>query len=477
MKYTTDIEQFYKRRNRRLKRRGSDVRFDYARPSEDYDWITINGVHTPIDDNGNISGGAGGKFNGKKYTGSKMQRSKKRTERVGTGTKKVGVADIKGKGLAKKVQAYMDSHGGEMPDKNTMHSYSYSEYKKARNALEKAREEYSDKYLGVENLVERIERINNNSEWNRISLERWEKTLKEAQTEDDTAEATEEVEYYKDRIAKNDEKVEELKRDPNYTRHEKDYKRVAECARDVKRAMEDNAQFMFNKGSSFKSPEEVGAYLDASGWFEPITEDDIINRRMTRAYIGDMNINFAVSVADAVDSFGKDFPKMKEVCRSIGTGNPGNGIVGYYSDGSHDIEFSDTYVSKERYAEEKRDYQASVRSGHFPKGTDIGSSAHHEFTHAMENRMQRDDKKNVLDGKSPSTVVLERVQDKLNDHSIFFKEKVSRYAAKEYPAFPEWKDAEFLAEAMSEAYTSKAPRDIARAVREEFTKLYHEIYD
>lgn len=80
MRYLTDIEEFYKRRNQRLKNRGKSVRFDYEKDSSAYDWITISGVHTPIDDNGNI---AGGQFKGNHYTGEKMNRSAKRAASIG----------------------------------------------------------------------------------------------------------------------------------------------------------------------------------------------------------------------------------------------------------------------------------------------------------------------------------------------------------------------------------------------------------
>ena len=75
------ITEYKKRRTNRLLQRADSARYDYDRPTDDYDWITIGGQHTPIDD-GHIVGGIGGKFKGKQYTGSKMQQSKKRLARL-----------------------------------------------------------------------------------------------------------------------------------------------------------------------------------------------------------------------------------------------------------------------------------------------------------------------------------------------------------------------------------------------------------
>ena len=75
------ITEYRKRRAERILNRMDSARYDYDRPTDDYDWITIKGQHTPIDD-GHIVGGIGGKFKGKAYTGSKMQQSKKRMQKL-----------------------------------------------------------------------------------------------------------------------------------------------------------------------------------------------------------------------------------------------------------------------------------------------------------------------------------------------------------------------------------------------------------
>ena len=75
------ITEYRRRRANRILQRADSARYDYDRPTDDYDWITIKGQHTPIDD-GHIVGGVGGKFKGKAYTGSKMQQSKKRVARI-----------------------------------------------------------------------------------------------------------------------------------------------------------------------------------------------------------------------------------------------------------------------------------------------------------------------------------------------------------------------------------------------------------
>ena len=234
---------------------------------------------------------------------------------------------------------------------------------------------------------------------------------------------------------------------------------------------------MYNKGNGFRSTAEVGAYVESTGWVSEVTAEDILNRKKTNVHIDSMSLEFAVPFANAIDTFSNSFPKMSDVCSAVFTDYLERGAIGCYSDDSHVVSFGANYVAKGEYAKGSAEYRRFASTGQFPKGTELGSTAYHEITHAMENRMKRDDKKNALDGREPSTIILERVQDKLNDHDIFFKRKVSLYAEREYWGQPEWKDAEFLAEAMAEAYTSKTPRPIAVAVREEWEKLYHEVYD
>ena len=132
----------YNRRKKRLARRG--IRLDWERPSEDYDWITINGVHTPIDDGGNIAGGAGGKFKGNKYTGSKMQRSKKRQAKVSSGSSfKLDKKSIKNKRLLKDVNDYAKAHDGQLPDRETMDEFSSLNFGAARLKLKKVQDAYN----------------------------------------------------------------------------------------------------------------------------------------------------------------------------------------------------------------------------------------------------------------------------------------------------------------------------------------------
>jgi len=239
---------------------------------------------------------------------------------------------------------------------------------------------------------------------------------------------------------------------------------------------------MYNKGDKFTDASEVAAYIDASGWTEPVSKNDVLYwRKSSNVSIEDMDIRFAVPLANAVETFKGEFPKLTNVASKIRTNFLGPSVLGSYDTDSHEVEFSNQHVSKYHYEEGLNKFKDSIASKFHPPGTDIGYTAYHELVHAMEERMYLDDHdyhgKNVLGSKRPSDVILERVQNKLNDHSLFFKEKVSGYAARTYAGYPERENMEFLAEAMSEAYTSKTPREIAVAVREEFTKLYHEIYD
>ena len=464
------IREFYNRRNKRLEERGVQVRYDYDRPSEDYDWITINGVHTPIDDAGNISGGAGGKFNGKKYTGSKMQRSKKRTAKVGAGAKKVSLKDIKGKALQKRLKSYMDEHDGQMPDKDGLHDLSYYAYGHAAIELQKKVDKFRQKYRGASNynLALRLEETEE-------SRDRLAQMAKTADAEDNK--------FIKERLAEYDKKIDEIKKDPKFTRHEKDWKSLNKAIDAVFDAKQDTKALMYNKGENFGSSLEAQAYLETTGWFPEVSRTDMWQWDHTSNLdIATMSPKFAGGFATAVDTFRTAFPKLSEdryVLQSLKMGYLDYGSMGGYSPADNGIIFSESYYTPSKIKYGESNYTKDVKSGFHPQGTTLVATAYHEITHAMEYCMKEHDRtgKQALKGRAPSMIIFERVQDRLGDHSYNFKSKVSRYAERSYAGEPDTVDIEFLAEAMAEAYNSKTPRPIAVAVREEWEKLYHEVYD
>ena len=469
MKYTTDIRQFHKRRAERLRKRG--VRFDYDRPSDDYDWITINGVHTPIDEAGTISGGASGKFNGKKYTGTKMQRSKKRQEKVGGSkqTAKVDVNSIKNKRLKSQVEEYVKTHNGELPDKVQMHDYSYSAYDEAIKTMHETWDAFADKYRGVskKNLAQEVAR-----------LEETKKSLTETiERHKDDEEA---VKTLQENIDECDRKITEIKKTRGYKKHESDFNNYMDSIQAVIDAKEDNKAFMYNKGDAFKNVGEVTAYLDTTGFFSETDFDDVRYwKHVSNISVEGMDKGFAVSMANAAETFRADFPKMNPPAYSLRFGALDYGAIGQYDPDDGSVWFAESYTSAENIKYGEKTYKEGLKSGHHPKGTSFGSSAYHEFVHAMDMRMKKDDRKNICGDELPSTILFERVRDKISPGTYpdSFKMKVSKYAARYYPGKSLYDNMEFLAEAMSEAYTSEAPREIARVTKEEFTKLYHEIYD
>ena len=464
------IKAFYNRRNDRLKARGAQVRYDYDRPSEDYDWITINGVHTPIDDAGNISGGAGGKFNGKKYTGSKMQRSKKRQEKVGGGSFKLDKSKIKSKILADAVKKF-EKENGRLPDQMDMHELAYLNFGIARNKARKIQSEYRSKYgLSSTNYAEHAEAM--------------EERIKKAEENRDTFERDDpEWERWNTQVERGREHLQQYLDDPDYPKHKKEWDKVKSTVELIDSAREDAKAFLVNKGKNFKSAEEAGAWMEVSGWVKEPAED----KKYPKGYgatptvsIRNMNRDFAVATAEAIGTFQKAFPKFSGVVSEIALRGMGFGDMGGYQPDIGSVEFASGYFSIDTIAHGRACYDHNVGEGHFPKNTTIDSVPYHEFTHAMEEEMYKFDfrkGKNILGDKRPADVVLDRVSRKLNLLPAETKKKVSKYAEREYWQRPEYVNTEFLAEALSEAYTSPTPRPVAVAAREEFEKLYHEVYD
>ena len=449
------------------------MRFDYSRPSSDYDWITINGVHTPIDESGNIAGGANGKFNGKQYTGSKMQRSKKRQEKVGgaSGGFKLDKSKIKSKSLSKAVEKYAKEHNGELPSQLEMHDLAFLNLGASRMKARKIQNEYNRKYgIFTVNQAEAAEKL--------------EKKIEEAYSLRDSFDKDDpEWERWDESINRAKARLQEHLDDPDYEKHKKDWERVKKVVDLIDSSREDAKAFLVNKGREFKTAEEVGAWLEVSGWVRDLDDNknDPANYGEYRTVsINRMDTKFAGALAETIGTFQKDYPKLKDVVTEIALRGMEVGDMGGFDPGTDGIEFASGFFSMENIGRANRVYEERAKTGHFPKGTTVESVGHHEFTHAMEAVMERYDArdgKNVLKGMRPADVVLERVCSKLNLIPIEAKVKVSGYALRDYPSRPEYANTEFLAEAMSEAYTSPNPRPVAVAVREEFTRLYHEIYD
>ena len=462
------VKDFYNRRNERMARRGKDLRFDYDRPSDDYDWITINGVHTPIDDAGNIAGGAGGKFTGKKYTGTKMQRSKKRaTKTSGGGLSTAATVRKHSDHFEKRLEAWKKKNKGNEPDKDALHTISCDAYREAFRDFKREREEFNkcSAYSGG-NLALAV------AEHER-AIEHLEKEMAE-----DTSGAT----GYKRSIEQYKRIIERTKEDSNYESDKKVYDKMMAAASALEEARVDASEYMYNKGENFKNASEAKAYLEASGWLTTYNTSFML--RFNRNSLSDINISKGsmksiASITNAVEAYKTDFPNMKEVIGGLGIVPMKDNSYGHCKYGNT-VELSEKYFEPQRLNgfDAKSEYEHDVKSGFHPKGTTLYSVAYHEIAHAMDHKMVSNDKKGVLQGAMPSEVVFKRVFEKLGGgrYEEEFKESVSRYAERTYPSDPKQDYVEFFAEAMCEAYCSENPRDVARAVREEFTNLYHEIY-
>ena len=109
---------------------------DYEPDSNPENWLTINGAHVHIDNEGNIDGGAGGKFNGSTYKGT--QKAKHTAQKTST-AKTAGNKDVRVK-LKNGVTLRWQEVPGE-PDKvynpETREMYTFKGGLKA--AIEKAK--------------------------------------------------------------------------------------------------------------------------------------------------------------------------------------------------------------------------------------------------------------------------------------------------------------------------------------------------
>ena len=464
------IIDYYNRRKKRLARRG--IRFDWERPSEDYDWITINGVHTPIDDGGNIAGGAGGKFKGNKYTGAKMQRSKKRQAKVsgGSASFKLDRNKIKSKKLLKDVDNYAKEHDGQLPDKDTMADITGLHYAAAKMKLRKIQDDFKKKYgFHKTNLAE--------------SAGSFERRIEDAKKNRDTFEKTDpEWERWNERIEQAQLHLQEYYNDPEYEAHKKDYDRLKKAVEAADSARQDAKAFLVNKGRKFKTAEDAANWLEVSGWISDSsynTQYPTQYGRLPSVSIDSMSPKFAGGICEAIGQFQNKFSKLSNVLTAVSLIDMWPGEMGGYDPETSRMEFASSYYSLNDMHRGEDSYNENVRKGHFPKGTTTYSVPFHEMTHAVEDKINDYDRNNEgkLGGRKVSDIVLERVSKRLNLMPAETKAKVSRYAMREYPTRPEYANVEFLAEAISEAYTSESPREVARLAAEEFEKIYHEIFD
>ena len=469
MRYTDKamdkIKAFYNRRNRRLARRDCGIKHNYDRASDDYDWITINGAHVPINKNGTIVGGAEGEFKGEKYTGSKAEKNSEK------GSFKLNKSAVKSKTLKKAVSNYEKEHDGQLPGQMEMHDLAYTNLGVARMKARRIQNEYARKYgFFTINHAEQ-------AEW----LER---KIEEAGPLRDSFDRSDpEWQRWEDNIQKARETLQEHLDDPDYEKHKKDWNKLKGVVEIIDSAKDDAKAFLVNKGKDFKSAEEAGAWIEVSGWVED-PGDDKQNPKEYGTYsnvsIRNMARSFACATAGAIDVFQKKFPKLQAVVTEVALRGMSDGDMGGFDPALCAVEYASGYFSIDMIGRGTRTYEKNVRDGHFPAGTTIDSVPYHEFTHAMEEQFKIYDGnkgKGILGNKRPADVVLERVSKRLNLQPAEAKAKVSIYALREYPERQEYDNAEFLAEALSEAYTSPTPRAVAKAAQEEFEKLYHEIYD
>ena len=252
--------------------------------------------------------------------------------------------------------------------------------------------------------------------------------------------------------------------------------------------------------NKFKSVEDcefasdVTDYLRAKGYFVgergKFDADIDVN-------LDDMTTDYAKKIGGQIEKVFTDYPQFTGLIKGVDchdmTNEPFMDNVYGYSQPSNGGKVSLNYAYFKPGGYIEKSYDKCVNDNFHPPGTTYESIVDHEFTHSMENIINdRLNKGRPVGGQRAADIVMRRVQERLDGsynkgNEDFYRLQVSEYALKNqglerdadgklirvntaYGGNTEW-----LAEAMAEARTSKSPRDIAVAVREEFEKLMREV--
>lgn len=221
----------------------------------------------------------------------------------------------------------------------------------------------------------------------------------------------------------------------------------------------------------FKTPDDcltagdAAMYVSSKGYFSSYGDErfeDNPDQNNVGTFKG-MDAPLARDTATAIDDLFSSYPQLKGKLGGIKTDKD--------SEGDHD-KLSETAEAHSSWFEGVRirakskhfmdsDIAFDVSVGHCPPGVSgIKYLIEHEYCHEIEHYLQYNGEKNI-----PSRI-LDAVSKKLNMTTDECRVSVSEYAANPGKNH----DAEFLAEAWAEYRCSKAPRDVAKAVGEEFEK-------
>ena len=186
----------------------------------------------------------------------------------------------------------------------------------------------------------------------------------------------------------------------------------------------------------------------------------------------------AVNFVKSMDGMFEKYPMLKGCASELDSTMLRPGVYAQVDPRSNVLTLSTSYFGERGEEALKYAWAKDEKASFHPRGLGYESIMTHELTHSLENKINAGNS----GGKRAADIVMERVSKRLYgddgiDHSGDIRKSVSGYAADnkgtrgntEYGA-----NTEFLAEAMSEAMSSRSPRKVAKMVQEELEGLMKE---
>lgn len=224
-------------------------------------------------------------------------------------------------------------------------------------------------------------------------------------------------------------------------------------------------------GKYFKSPDDcltaadAAMYVSSKGYFSSYGDErfeDNPDQNNVGTFKG-MDAPLARDTAAALDDLFSTYPQLKGKLGGIKTDkdSEGDNIALSENARAHSAYVEGVRIRSARKYSLDSDIKYDASVGHCPPGVSgVKYLVEHEYCHEIEHYLDFHGEKDV------SSRILDVVSKKLNMTSDECRVSVSGYAANPGKNH----DAEFLAEAWAEFRCSKAPRDVAKAVGEEFEK-------
>ena len=237
---------------------------------------------------------------------------------------------------------------------------------------------------------------------------------------------------------------------------------------------------VFKTAADCRTKQDAVDYIKARGWFggEGTFEGN------TRVDLGKLGDETSVMIAEGLEKMFDAFPLVKGNVNGLNTEWTGYDTYAQFNEGKRTLTFNSEFWNGSN-PKAQAAYKKDVDERYHPEGTDYTSVVAHEFTHVLEKALEavaRD--KGVLPaGRKVADVVAERTAKRLfdgraDDGSVgAVRQMVSGYAAKntgtEQPDSGYGVNTEFLAEAVAGAMGSK-PSQAAKIAYEELMNFMKE---